>query len=82
METAASFKEGLQKISESHFDLILLDVMMPDGQGIDLLEPILQQDPDAVPVLITGYATVELAVDAIKRAPTILFPSRLQHKCS
>jgi two-component system, sensor histidine kinase and response regulator len=66
-ETAASFKEGLQKIQESHFDLILLDVMMPDGQGIDLLGPILQQDPDAVPVLITGYATVELAVDAIKR---------------
>ena len=66
-ETAASFKEGLRKIQESHFDLILLDVMMPDGQGIDLLEPILEQDPDAVPVLITGYATVELAVDAIKR---------------
>ena len=38
---------------------------MPDGQGIDLLEPILERDLDAVPVLITGYATVELAVDAI-----------------
>jgi two-component system, sensor histidine kinase and response regulator len=66
-ETAASFHEGLQKIREEQFDLILLDVMMPDGQGIDLLEPILEQDPEAVPVLITGYATVELAVDAIKR---------------
>ena len=67
METAASFQEGLQKIREQQFDLILLDVMMPDGSGIDLLEPILERDPDAVPVLITGYATVELAVNAIKR---------------
>jgi two-component system, sensor histidine kinase and response regulator len=66
-ETAASFQEGLQKIRENQYDLILLDVMMPDGQGIDLLEPILERDPDAVPVLITGYATVEMAVDAIKR---------------
>ena len=66
-ETAASFQEGVQKIQENQFDLILLDVMMPDGQGIDLLEPILERDPDAVPVLITGYATVEMAVDAIKR---------------
>ena len=66
-ETTASFHDGLQKIQENQYDLILLDVMMPDGQGIDLLEPILERDPDAVPVLITGYATVEMAVDAIKR---------------
>jgi signal transduction histidine kinase len=64
---AASFQEGLQKIKAGQFDLVLLDVMMPDGRGIDLLEPIQQADRDAVAVLITGYATVELAVDAIKR---------------
>jgi len=66
-ETAISFRQGLQKIQEDGFDLILLDVIMPDGKGIDLLEPILGRDPEAVPVLITGYANVELAVEAIKR---------------
>ncbi len=67
IDAAATFHDGLEKIHAGQFDLVLLDVMMPDGRGIDLLEPIRQRDRDAVAVLITGYATVELAVDAIKR---------------
>ena len=67
VETAIGFQDGLQRIQAGQFDLILLDVMMPDGKGIDLIEPIRERDPEAVVVLITGYATVELAVDAIKR---------------
>jgi len=67
VETAATLREGLRKIEEGDFDLVLLDVMMPDGRGIDLLAPIHQKDPDTVCVIITGYATVELAVEAIKR---------------
>ena len=66
VETAASFQEGLKWINEQLFDLILLDVMLPDGRGINLLEPILERDPDTIAVVITGYATVELAVDAIQ----------------
>ncbi len=67
IEAATTFHEGLDKVMAGGFDLVLLDVMMPDGRGIDLLEPIRQHDVDTVAVLITGYATVELAVDAIKR---------------
>jgi two-component system sensor histidine kinase/response regulator len=67
VETAATIQEGLRKIREGDFDLVLLDVMMPDGRGIDLLAPIHEKDPDIVSVIITGYATVELAVEAIKQ---------------
>ena len=67
VETAVSLQEGLQKINAEPYDLVLLDVMMPDGQGIDLLEPIHAQDPETVAIIITGYATVEMAVEAIKR---------------
>ena len=67
VETAESFQDGLQKIQAEAYDLVLLDVMLPDGRGVDLLEPILARDPETVPVIITGYATVELAVDTIKR---------------
>lgn len=67
VETAATLREGLRKIQEGDFDLVLLDVMMPDGRGIDLLAPIHEKDPDTVCVIITGYATVELAVEATKR---------------
>jgi signal transduction histidine kinase len=67
VETAENFQAGLQKILTSFFDLILLDVMLPDGRGIDLLESIQQRDPETISIMITGYATVELAVETIKR---------------
>jgi len=41
--------------------------MLPDGKGIDLLETIRQRDPDIMAVIITGFATVELAVEALKK---------------
>jgi two-component system sensor histidine kinase/response regulator len=67
VEKAATVQEGLHKLEGDDFDLVLLDVMLPDGRGVDLLEPIHAQDPDTVCVIITGYATVELAVEAIKQ---------------
>ncbi|MBN2385677.1 MAG: response regulator [Anaerolineales bacterium] len=67
VETASSFQEGLGCIAGGQYDLVLLDVMMPDGRGVDLLGPIWERDPETVAVIITGYATVELAVESIKR---------------
>ena len=67
VETAENFQEGLRKIQQETFDLVLIDVMLPDGRGIDLLEPIREHDPETVSIIITGYATVELAVDTIKK---------------
>jgi two-component system sensor histidine kinase/response regulator len=67
VDLAATFSEARDKLESGHYDLVLLDVMMPDGQGVDLLEPILSRDPETVPVIITGFATVELAVEAIRR---------------
>lgn len=67
VDLATGFGRGLEMIRQETYDLVLLDVMMPDGRGIDLLEPIRERDPETVAVLITGYATVELAVEAIKR---------------
>ena len=66
VETAATLQEGLELIQTHEFDVVLLDVMMPDGRGFDLLAPIREKDPDTIPIIITGYATVELAVEAIK----------------
>jgi signal transduction histidine kinase len=66
VETATTGQEGLRRLKEQAFDLVLLDVVMPDVRGVELLGPIYEQDPDIVCVIITGYATVELAVQAIK----------------
>lgn len=66
VEMALDGEEGLQKILCSSYDLVLIDVMMPGVGGIDLIASIHEHDPEIVCVMITGYATVELAVRAIK----------------
>src|SRR3972149_7931661 len=67
VETAGTLAEGRRLIELAQFDLVRLDVMLPDGQGTALLKPIRARDPETVSVIITGFATVELAVDAIKQ---------------
>lgn len=67
VDTAADLTSGRDLVRRRHYDLVLLDVMMPDGSGVDLIGPIQEQDPDTICVIITGYATVELAVESIKR---------------
>ncbi len=66
VEVAATGREGLERFRQYPAEVVLIDVMLPDMRGVDLLEPIRHQDPDAVCIIITGYATVELAVQAIK----------------
>jgi two-component system sensor histidine kinase/response regulator len=67
VEVVGTIAEGREKLEQVDFALVLLDVMLPDGQGIELLPAIKEQDPDTVVVIITGFATVELAVQAIKQ---------------
>jgi two-component system sensor histidine kinase/response regulator len=64
---AATGEEGWEQVQSGQFDLVLLDVMMPDIGGMELLERIVAFDPDLVCIIITGYATIELAVQAIKQ---------------
>jgi len=65
--TAASLREGGELVRSGGYDMVLLDVMLPDGRGLDLLPTIREIDPEIVVVIITGFATVEMAVEAIKQ---------------
>jgi two-component system phosphate regulon sensor histidine kinase PhoR len=58
---------GFQKVKESPYDLILVDLMMPRMGGLDLIQKVHQIDPEIIIVVITGYATIETAVEATKR---------------
>lgn len=66
VETAADGDEGLEIIKSDNIDLALIDIMMPGINGIELIGRIQEYDPDIICIIITGYATVELAVTAIK----------------
>lgn len=65
-ETAENGQSGLQKIREVRPDLVLIDLKMPGMGGMELLEKIGQIDPDIISIVITGYATIESAVEAMK----------------
>jgi signal transduction histidine kinase len=64
--SAYSVREGEQKFEAGVTDLILLDLMLPDGSGFHLLQRMLARDPDVVVIVISGYATAENAVQALK----------------
>lgn len=66
VETAATGHDGLSRALATDFALILLDVKMPDINGIDLLQHLRSHRPQAACVIMTAYATVEMAVQAMK----------------
>lgn len=74
VEVAEHGVEGLRKFREGQFDLVLLDAMMPGMSGLELLDRIHEHAPDTVCVMITGYATVDLAAQAMKQGAQDFLP--------
>jgi len=66
VETAATALQGLERIGEREFDLILLDLALPDRNGIDLLADLRIHNPQFSIIMITAYGTVENAVSAMQ----------------
>ena len=66
--------EGLRKLREGHYDLVLLDAMMPGMSGLELLERIQESDASIICIMITGYATVDLAAQAMKQGAHDFLP--------
>jgi len=58
--------EGLKKLESEFFDLVLLDVMMPDKNGLEVLREIHLSSPETAIIMITAFGTIENAVSAIK----------------
>ncbi len=66
VKSASSGEEGLALMEKEPFDLILLDIKMPDMDGIEALERIKERWPEIEVIMITGYGTVETAVKSLK----------------
>ncbi len=66
VETAASGQQGLNRLDQRTFDLILLDLALPDRNGLEVLSELRAQDPGVSVIMITAYGTVENAVRAMQ----------------
>lgn len=64
---AESIKGALAELEKQSYSLVITDVNLPDGDGLELLETIKQEHPQTVVIVITGYGTIESAVKAIKQ---------------
>lgn len=71
---AVNGKDGLQQIHDYHYDIILLDLMMPELSGFDVLAQVKSLHPDTVVIVISGYATLEHSVDAMKNGAFDFIP--------
>ena len=65
VETASSVAEGRTKLRDS-YDFALLDVWFPDGSGLDLLREIKERAAETVVVMMSGHATIDVAVQATR----------------
>ena len=70
VETACDGEEGLAKLAEHPYDLVLLDFAMPERNGIEVLREIRERDVDLAVIMITAYGTVENAVNSMQAGAT------------
>jgi two-component system phosphate regulon sensor histidine kinase PhoR len=71
---AENGEQGLKMIENVHFDVVLLDLMMPGISGFDVLSHIKTLHPDTSIIVITGYATVEHSIEAMKNGAFDFIP--------
>jgi DNA-binding NtrC family response regulator len=72
--TAATGGQGLDAVANRSFDAVLLDLMLPDRSGMDVLEDIRRVDDELPVVMITAFGTIESAVAATKQGAFHYFP--------
>ena len=66
VDTAGDGFEAIEKSSTSSYDAIILDLKMPGIDGIETLEKLLAQNPDLQIILLTGYASLDKGIKAMK----------------
>ncbi|MGD9826696.1 response regulator [Desulfobacter sp.] len=66
VSTSSSAMEGLQNVEEHSFDVVVLDLQMPEMDGIETLKILKKKNPELQVILLTGHATVEKGIEAMK----------------
>ncbi len=70
VDTVESGMEALDQVKKAKYDAIILDLAMPKMDGIETLKKLLEKDSDLQIILLTGHATMEKGIEAIKQGAT------------
>src|SRR5215831_16346179 len=81
---AGSAQAALEAMARSAFDLVFLDLRLGQESGLDLIPRLLAENPNVVIIVVTAYATVETAVEAVRRGawdylPKPFTPAQIRH---
>ncbi len=80
--SAEGVGQALQVMQENNFDLLITDLKMTDGSGMDLLSKARIINPDLAVIIQTAYGSISGAVEAMRQGRTIISPSRSKMKSS
>jgi DNA-binding NtrC family response regulator len=67
IETAETAKKGIEKSEKAFFNLALIDVRLPDMEGIELLSKLRSTKPKMRKIIVTGYPTLQNAISAVNK---------------
>ncbi len=78
--TTANATEALAAFEADPQDVVLLDLMLPDRPGLEVLREIRRRDPDAVVVIVTAYSSIEGAIEAMREGAFHYIPKPFQNE--
>ena len=78
--SARTGSEALLTLEREEIDLVLLDLMLPDMQGQEVMKLIHEKDPDQVVVIVTAYSSIEGAIDAMREGAFHYIPKPFKNE--
>jgi len=66
IDTFANPNNAMSKLKSGYYDLVLLDIMMPDADGIEILEEIKKENPNVAVIMMTAYSTMDKTIKSNK----------------
>lgn len=74
VDSALNVKTAIEKISKNYYNIIICDIMMPDGDGFQVIDELIDKKIDSTVIMTTGYSTVENAVKSLYKGAIDFIP--------
>lgn len=74
VESALNVEAAINKVQKKYYSIIVCDIMMPDGDGFQILNELRNRDIDSALIMMTGYSTVENAVNSLYQGAVDFIP--------